>query len=616
MCGIAGIWSTQETLTEREFTRALSLLNHRGPDESAVYKSGDWWMGTSRLEITGGEEGRQPIADHNGCLSFNGEIYNFRQLAKNIGLTHDSDTALLFHHLKQKGIADTLYAIDGMFAFAYLDESVNSLSLVRDRVGQKPLYYSFKKGDYFIFGSEIKVVVELLQLLNQKLTLNQEAIYHYLCFSHIPQPETIYKEIRSVKAGHLLQWKGDALYEEPYWEYDYTKNNSISYQEAKDQVRSRIREATSKRISTSVATGLFLSGGLDSSIIAYEASQLAPQTRCYTVNYQGETLHNEHEIASRTANRYGLQHEVLPVTLSPLQMLDQLISVYDQPFADSSAIPNLAIAKAASLHSKVILNGDGGDEQFGGYRRYTLAHHHQLIKWLNFLAPFIQKTNPSRRSLGGFIQRAIRLQKYTGSGRYFPLTIDMWDDKSLKEVWIGGDKIKSSASDLVSGHNKKGLSEMRQLMQWDRHHNFLSGILVKMDMATMAYGVEARSPLLDHSLFEFTSTLPDHFLIHNFKGKRILKDAYKDALPTEILTGKKVSFEAPINQWVQHDFKEQIQDLLLSPNALIYNYLDRAHVKGIVAGSLLTDRNTAYMQYSLLILERWLQINKHVLQTG
>lgn len=605
MCGIAGVWQKSIIISQDKFEDALALLKHRGPDSQGVTKSGNILLGTQRLKIISPEEGNQPINDDGYALAFNGAIYNYPELALQENLATRSDTEVLFHYLLKQG-NNTVSKLSGMFAFAFYDEKLDKLLLARDRVGQKPLYY-YTNHQVFLFASELKSLVKLMRAAGIKPVINDEAIYHYLCLSNIPEPETIFKNVYAVKPGHILNFHQGRVKEVPYWTYQYTPKWKLTEQEVHKRTQELISNATQLRLRADVPVGLFLSGGWDSSVIAYEAAQLSADLKTFTIEYPLETSHNEAKVAKNTAEALGLSHETIPLQLNPLEMLQQVINTFDQPFADSSAIPNLAIAQVAGKQVKVMLNGDGGDEQFGGYRRYFMANHFAKFSFMKYLQPILP--HAGRRTKLAFAKRMAEIYNLRAEEQYLGYSVDMWRDSTMERIWKDKGLINNPTKALIGSKNLPNLSRLDQLMHWDRNFNLLSGILVKMDRASMAYSVEARSPLLDHQLFEFTSQLPDHYKISGFNRKVLLKKLYKDKLPKEVVNGKKVSFEAPIYQWVDRDFQPLIKDLLFNPQAKIYQYLEPMEVEKLLLGQKYQNLNVAYLIYSLLILELWLVEN-------
>ncbi|HET8859314.1 asparagine synthase (glutamine-hydrolyzing) [Marivirga sp.] len=607
MCGIAGIWSKNGTLDKEKFDQALGLMKHRGPDESHSIKTSRAILGTQRLKIIGLESGQQPVTDKAGhFLTFNGAIYNYPEIAQSLSISSLSDTEVLFQLLIQQGINSTLQTLRGMFAFAFYNEIEETFLLARDRMGQKPLYY-YQDENSLLYASELKSLKKLMQLKGIAVEINENSIYHYLCFSNIPEPSTIYKNVFAVPQGQYLKYQNGKLEIKTYWEHQYFPKEKISFSDAKEKIQHTIEESVKIRLRADVPKGLFLSGGWDSSIIAFEASKHEKNLKAFTVEYPFQTTQNESQIAKETANQFGLTHEIIRIDKSPLSLLEKSISTFDQPLADSSALPNLAVAESASQHVKVMLNGDGGDELFGGYRRYFTAKNIQKLSITKHLLHILPLG--ARRSKLGFLSRISRISALPASERYLLYTTDMFQDDDISTFWNNRNELKNKSEKLLNSYFNSDLSDLDQLMHWDRNFNLLSGILVKMDRASMAFSIEARSPLLDHHLFEISNQLPDSFKISGFRRKHILKSIYADKLPLVVTRAPKTSFEAPLDNWLRDDFKEIINDLLLSPQAKIYRYVNYTEIMMLINGIKFQERNTDYMIYALLVLEIWLQKN-------
>lgn len=607
MCGIAGVWLEKGALDKDEFKNALSLMRHRGPDDSFSVHSHHVNLGSQRLKIIGLDSGKQPITDDLGhYLAFNGAIYNYPEIADCLHINSTSDTEILFHLLVKCGINQTLDSLRGMFAFAFYDENKNSFYLARDRMGQKPLYYYCNKTT-LIFASELKCLKKLMQLSGIPVEIDSNAVYHYLCFSNIPEPETIYKNVFAVPPAHFLTYQKGKIEITPYWQHQYQPKDTLSFADAKEKVQGSIEESVKIRLRADVKKGLFLSGGWDSSIIALEASKHEQNLQAFTVEYPFQTTQNESKIAKQTAQQLGMQHQIIRIEDNPLSLLEKSIHTFDQPMADSSALPNLAIAEAASAHVKVMLNGDGGDELFGGYRRYFTAKNINKLTFTKHFKNLLPKAE--RRSRLGFLKRISRIADLPAPQRYLLYTTDMFQDADIPNFWNTPTDIKNSSLDLSKTYFISDLSDLDQLMHWDRNFNLLSGILMKMDRASMAYSIESRSPFLDHQLFEINNSLPDSFKISGMNRKHLLKSIYADRLPSAVTQAPKTSFEAPISDWLKNDFRQLLQDLLFDPSAKVYQYVNYNEIILLLKGRKYQGRNTDYMIYSLLVLEMWLRAN-------
>jgi asparagine synthase (glutamine-hydrolysing) len=617
MCGILGGF-VQNNLEPALIESCLDTIWHRGPDDSGFHCVGDAFVGMRRLSIIDVTGGHQPIFNEDKQISvvLNGEIYNYLELipdleAKGHVFQTRSDTEVLVHLFEEHG-TDLCKFLRGMFAFAILDARDQSVFMARDRFGKKPLYY-LESGGKLLFGSEIKAVKALAGVAGLKLSINQQAIYDYLSLGVIPQPATIYQEVKTLPAGSWAQFKAEKLFIQQYWSLQYTPKLEISYSDALEKTRALMSEAVKIRLRSDVPLGVFLSGGVDSSVIAYEAAkEIGTNLQTFTVK-MGVSSFDESTVAAQTAQSLGIQNTVLNLELNPLLTLQKLVGQYDQPFSDSSAIPSLEISKLARQHVTVILNGDGGDEVFAGYRRYQAVMQSSSFDWLpkslargasQVLRPFA----PDRRSVLGFAARFSTGLTLTAASRYFAWTTDMLLEADKKAIWRGGAVLPSER--LVDSvlENFKGLSPLDQQMGTDVNINLLSDLLVKMDIATMAYSLEGRSPFLDHHVAEFAAQLPDQFKVAG-QTKRILRDAYRGRLSLEVLNGVKRGFEIPLENWLKTKLKPLLQDTLGATDARVNAWIDPAFIQAILRGTLMRDRNWKYLVYSLLILELWLREN-------
>jgi asparagine synthase (glutamine-hydrolysing) len=617
MCGILGGF-VQNNLEPALIESCLDTIWHRGPDDSGFHCVGDAFVGMRRLSIIDVTGGHQPIFNEDKQISvvLNGEIYNYLELipdleAKGHVFQTRSDTEVLVHLFEEHG-TDLCKFLRGMFAFAILDARDQSVFMARDRFGKKPLYY-LESGGKLLFGSEIKAVKALAGVAGLKLSISHQAIYDYLSLGVIPQPATIYQEVKTLPAGSWAQFKAEKLFIQQYWSLQYTPKLEISYSDALEKTRALMSEAVKIRLRSDVPLGVFLSGGVDSSVIAYEAAkEIGTNLQTFTVK-MGVSSFDESTVAAQTAQSLGIQNTVLNLELNPLLTLQKLVGQYDQPFSDSSAIPSLEISKLARQHVSVILNGDGGDEVFAGYRRYQAVMQSSSFDWLpkslargasQVLRPFA----PDRRSVLGFAARFSTGLTLTAASRYFAWTTDMLLEADKKAIWRGGAVLPSER--LVDSvlENFKGLSPLDQQMGTDVNINLLSDLLVKMDIATMAYSLEGRSPFLDHHVAEFAAQLPDQFKVAG-QTKRILRDAYRGRLSLEVLNGVKRGFEIPLENWLKTKLKPLLQDTLGATDARVNAWIDPAFIQAILRGTLMRDRNWKYLVYSLLILELWLREN-------
>lgn len=618
MCGIHGGRVTP-TLSAEARTRSLDAITHRGPDDWGAHVDGPVFLGMRRLSILDLEGGHQPIFNESGDVSvvFNGEVYNYQELIPELEAAGHvfrtrSDTEALVHlwEAHREGMCAHLR---GMFAFAIWDASAQVLFVARDRFGKKPLYWSKTPNGGVVFASEIKALRPLIEAAGGALRVRQQGVYDYLSLGVIPQPETIYEGVHVLEPGGWMRLdaRTGELRRELYWTLDLSKKTRLSYEDAQEEVRRLLGESVRLRLRSDVPLGVFLSSGVDSSVVAYEAAQaLGGELETFTVGVDDPRL-DEAPVAARTARALGVKNTVLRLDVSPADDLEALVRHYDQPFADSSAIPSAAISRAAREHVKVVLNGDGGDELFAGYRRHVAARYFGMLGWLPAqvpaaLAQGLDALNPPRRSPLGFLQRLARGLAASPAARYLAWTCDMLTEADKRALWQGAPQ-RPTEQWLASAVLRPHASSLDAQLDADHRVNLLSDLLVKMDMATMFASLEGRSPLMDHVLGEFTATLPDHYRVRGRRPKAILRDAYRGRLPDEVIDGAKRGFEIPMTRWLQEDLRPMLHDTVGAADARVAELLPRAFIDDLLAGRAMQDRNHTYIVYALLVLELWLR---------
>ena len=575
-------------------------------------------MGMRRLAIIDVDGGHQPIYNEDRTLAvvFNGEIYNYRELmmglkARGHTFVTDSDTEVLVHLYEEKG-EQMVDDLRGMFAFSIHDTRDNSLFIARDRFGKKPLYYTRPGSGGLLYASEIKALRPLARAAGECWQINEQAIYDYLSLGVVPQPSTVYLGVYALPPGSWMRFRDETLTIHEYWRPEFSPKTDLSYEAAQERVRSEIAEATRLRLRSDVPLGVFLSGGVDSSVIAYEAAQQVGETlQTFTVN-TGAGF-DESPVAQRTAQSLGVKNEVLHIQPSALEGLQTLVRQYDQPYSDSSAIPSLEISRLARERVTVVLNGDGGDEVFAGYRRYVAAVQSARLDILparlaRTLATGLEPFAGARRSPLGLAARFARGLALSPAERYLAWTTDMLREGDKRQVWRRDPRLPTE--DRIASIQRHELDALDKQLAADAGINLLSDLLVKMDMATMAHSLEGRSPLLDHKVAEFAWTLPDSYRVRGGTPKAILRDAYRGRLSDEVIGGAKRGFEIPLVGWLEGELKAILKDTLGDPRALVRSYLEGHFIDALLERQVMTDRNWAYIVYALLVLELWLQEEK------
>ncbi len=616
MCGIAGVCLPDgREVVGSGLAEALLALRHRGPDGEGTFTAPGIALGMRRLAIIDLVTGAQPVfnEDRSVVAVLNGEIYNYVELRESLrqrghAFATASDTEVLVHLYEDEGEA-LCSRLRGMFAFAIWDGRARTLLLARDRFGKKPLYVAPLPGG-LAFASELKGLRPLLRGAGAAPRVREQGIYDYLSLGAVPQPDTVYEGVSAVGPGRWLRFDGERIREQAYWRPELEPKTAISYADAQEELRRTVGEAVRLRLRSDVPVGVFLSGGVDSSVVAYEAARhLGGGLRTFTVSVADAEM-DEAPVARRTAAALGVENVVLPLHVAPRDEVLAVARHFDQPFADPSAIPSLAVARLAREHVKVVLNGDGGDEVCGGYRRYLAARTLGRIAAVPGARPvlravFSRLAAGRRRSAAGLLRRFGRGLALGPGARYLVWTKDLLLDEDKRRVWRGRPQRATEA--WVAERLDCNLAAVDAQVAGDIGIELLSSLLVKMDMTTMAASLEGRSPFLDHEVAQFALRLPVAFRVRGARLKAVLRDAYRDRLPREVIEGRKRGFEVPLAAWLDGDLRDLVGDALLAPDARIAAYVEPAFVRAVVEGAAMRERNRAGLVYALLMLELWLR---------
>ena len=620
MCGIVGIVSTNSSpVDEALLGRMCNAIRHRGPDDDGFYVNGPVGLGMRRLSIIDLKSGQQPIhnQDRTAWIVFNGEIYNYLELrAKLEKLGHtfytNSDTEAIVHAYDQYG-SDCPKHLRGMFAFAIWDERTQELFLARDRVGKKPLLYA-QLNNELVFGSEFSA---LLQHPGVSREVDHQAIHHYLSFMCVPAPLTAYRSIRKLEPGHSLQWRKGEIKVERYWQPDFSHKLDIDEVEAGERALEILRDAVRVRLMSEVPLGAFLSGGIDSSaVVALMSEASSDPVKTFSIGFEEQDFSELHH-ARRIAEHVGADHHEFIVRPDAMEVLPLLVEHYGEPYADSSAIPTYYVARETRRHVTVALNGDGGDESFAGYERYAAMQlaerYHRLPAPLRKLAiqPAIgllpsSETSRSRiRDAKRFIQAASlpKRERYLRWVSVFDPQAkhDLYSESFLRET---ANVHASEILDPWFAHaNGSGIVDAALLT--DIMTYLPNDLLVKVDIATMAVSLEARSPFLDHHVIEFAASLPEKFKLRGLTTKYLLKRVLKKLLPAENLERRKMGFGVPIGHWFRGEMQSFLRETLLSQKSLGRGLFKPEAVKQLVELHTRGERDYAHQLWTLLMLELW-----------
>lgn len=565
MCGICGFVS-KKNISMSELKEMNDTMYHRGPNDSGeeIFQySGDTMIGLAqrRLSIIDlSSLGHQPMhsVDDRIVLVYNGEIYNFMELRKELSgypFRSNTDTEVIIAAYLKWGI-ECVKKFNGMFAIALYDKDIDTVYLIRDRIGKKPLYYT-NENEIFAFASELK---PLFKCRHIKKTLNKEAVSQYLFQRYIISPQSIYEGIYKVKPGEIVIFNKGNISKKQYWDlqriYLNNKNINIGYDDAKSRLKELLRRSVEYRMIADVPVGCFLSGGYDSSLIAAVASELSSKPlKTFTIGFD-DKKYNEAQYARQIADYLGTDHTELYITEQDLfDMIDSMSCYYDEPFADSSLIPTMLVSQLASKDVTVVLSGDGGDEFFCGYERYDMVHQAQLLEPFGavlypvFKIPGIhQLYGKLPISAKGIISnRNIHYKAQPEGGNYIDIARNMTDMKDAEC------KLRDECVEEKNWQIRKMLLDMQNYLPED--------ILCKVDRASMKYSLEARNPILDKDIMEFALSLPHKFKYYKKSKKYILKDLAYSYIPKELLDRPKRGFGVPIDKWLRTNLREELLDM-------------------------------------------------------
>jgi len=622
MCGITGFVNASGLAAERSVVESMNrAILHRGPDEGGFYVEDNVALAMRRLSIIDLKSGQQPIFNEDGtkAIVYNGEVYNYRDLRKDLRdrghrLKTSSDTEAVLHLYDEFG-PECLQHLRGMFAFAVWDARERSLFLARDRVGKKPLLYSLQPNGDLIFGSEFQA---LLKHPSVSRDVDHQAIDSYLSYLCVPAPQTAFKSIRKLEPGHWLVWKDGNIETRRYWSPDFTKKIKITEPEAIEEVTRLLRESTRLRMISEVPLGAFLSGGVDSStVVALMAMESSQPVKTFSIGFE-EQDYSELKYARRVAEHVGAEYNEFIIRPNALEVLPTLVRHYGEPYADSSAIPTYYVARETRKHVTVALNGDGGDESFAGYERHVgmlLAERYRrlpavvrrvLIETPSRLLPASEAKPKSRvRNIRRFLEAAgLRREE-----RYFRW-MSTFDIRSKTEIYtsefassLNGRKA-SDAMDIWF-ERSRDLGPLDALLLNDLMNYLPNDLLVKVDIATMANSLEARSPFLDHRVIEFAASLPESMKVGRFETKALLKKVAARLVPRDVVYRRKMGFGVPIGNWFRGEMKDFVGEVLLSERAKQRRVIDFEAARRLIDEHITGRRDHAFRLWTLLMLELW-----------
>lgn len=592
MCGIVGFTSAPSWDSD-VLADMVRCLDHRGPDATGFHRDSDIAFGHSRLTIIAPDGGAQPRidAETGDVLVYNGEIYGYREQAdqlreRGIKLADNSDTEVLFKSIQHYGISGALDRLDGMFAFAFKDGASGNLYLARDRFGEKPLFYGFKDGT-FVFGSELKALLQ--HPLYQDAPFDPGAIDRYLSFEFLAGRDSGYSGIGKLEPGHLLTFADGKIESKPYWRPVFTHINP-SENEAIDRLDDLLRASVRQRLVADVPVGVFLSGGLDSSIIAAIANEFSPNITAYTI--QAHDTYDESLYARRVADHCGLTHVVSPLTDDDILSAVQAIPGFlDEPIADYSLIPTYLLCALARKNETVALGGDGADELFAGYGTFKAAYLSPLMaqippllgRWFRGALDLMPASEGYMNS--GFIARQISTGFGYSGERQSLLWLAPFTDDERKRLWskdVRADLKKNALFcelDHILDTQPNDISGMARIMDLYLRSYLPEDILAKVDRSAMAVSLETRLPYLDRAFAEYSLSLPLKMKIQRGQTKGLLKKLGLRYLPEDIVYRKKQGFGFPLGSYLRTNLKDLVWKTLLDPSNVFSAWFDRREIE-------------------------------------
>ncbi len=616
MCGICGYIDYRNNVENKRslISKMCELMTHRGPDEYGYFFRNNVALGHRRLSIIDLSTGSQPMSNETKTIwiVYNGEIYNFPEIKKNLmqkGFTFrtKSDTEVLLKGYEVYGI-DILQHINGMFAFAIWDEQKNRLFVARDRLGKKPLYF-YQDSNCFIFSSELKALIANPEV---KRDVNLEAVDKYFSYGYIPAPFTIFSNIHKLRAGHYLMWEKEKIRVNQYWDVEYRTDNLYKNEdEYVEELIGILKSSIKRRLISDVPLGAFLSGGLDSSTVVGLMSQVASEkVKTFTIGFS-ERAYSEVDDARCVADKFDTDHHEYTVEANAIEILPKIVWHFDEPFADSSAVPTYYVSQIARQNVTVILSGDGGDELFAGYKRYMERDQFKSYKSIPRVI---------REKIIGSIARSL---PFNAKGKNFLLAISQLEQKENRGFtelypFIKHDLFTTDLTNeigkfdlpeaLIDYWNHKPESSLLSRMQYFDTKIYLpDDILVKVDRMSMAHSLETRAPLLDYHLVEFAAGIPPHLQMKDGKGKYILRKLAKKFLPQQILTKKKQGFAIPANEWFQKELFDYAYQLLTANRFKTRGYFNQKNIDLMLTEHKQGKRDYSNWIWSLIIFELWHQ---------
>ncbi|UXH76714.1 XrtA/PEP-CTERM system amidotransferase [Roseateles amylovorans] len=626
MCGISGIFDIRG---RRDFDAALmhrinDTLHHRGPDEGSVHLQPGVAFGHRRLSIIDIATGQQPLFNDAGTVGivFNGEIYNYQALMDELqGLGFrfrtKSDTEVIVHAWSAWG-PDCVQRLRGMFAFALWDRASDSLFMARDRLGVKPMFYAPLDDGQVVFGSELKALLAHPLL---RRDIDPQAVEEYFALGYVAEPRTVFRQALKLPPGHTLWIRRGEPVGQPqrYWDVHFTLDARIDEQQAQEELLRRLRESVKLRMIAEVPLGAFLSGGVDSSaVVAMMAGESSGPVKTCSIAFD-DPQYNESEFAQQVADRYHTDHHVEMVQSDDFDLIDTLARLYDEPYADSSAIPTYRVCQLARKHVTVALSGDGGDESFGGYRRYKL---HMMEERMRASLP-LGLRKPLFGTLGRLYPKADWAPRVFRAKTTFQAlarnsveayfhTMSVIRDAERMPLYSARFKSELggyNARELFLRHAQRANTDdpLAMIQYLDTHTYLVGDINTKVDRASMAHSLEVREPLMDHELVEWLATLPSHLKLRGGEGKYLFKKSLEPHLPRDVLYRPKMGFAVPLSRWFRGPLRQRVRGSLLGGPLADTGWFDLKAVGQLVEQHENGSRDHSTPLWTLLMYDAFLR---------
>ena len=628
MCGICGIVDSAGRAVDGVTLRRLSAaVIHRGPDDEGYFEQTGVGLASRRLAIIDVAGGDQPIynEDRSVAIVYNGESYNYPELRAQLDkkghqFRTNTDTECVVHLYEDHG-DDCVQFLRGLFAFALWDENRQRLLIARDRLGKKPIYYTVMDGKHY-FASELK---PLISVLPRQPEIDHQAIDDYLSLQYIPEPHTAYQGVYKLPAAHRLIWERGALKIERYWDFNYEPKHAASEEELIEELRIIASDAVRMRLISEVPLGAHLSGGIDSSIVVALMAQTGTgPVKTFSVGFE-ETNFSELPYARAVAERYATDHHEFKLTFGDIpSTLDILLQHFGEPFADPSALPLYHLSKLTRQYVTVALNGDGGDESFAGYQRYWLdAYADNYLRLPSLvtrnLVPALAGVLPDRgdgpvgSSIGNGIKRLPQLADVDSRasllrwGSYFSARqkADLWQPQMAALL-----DLRHAETDMANIYvGAPAQTRLDRTLYTDIKSYLAADLLVKADRMTMANSLEGRSPFLDHVLVEWAAKLPVHLKLKGRQGKVLLRKAFADMLPPDVLAHGKQGFGIPVSAWLRGPLESWTRETLLAPDRILAKWFQRDEMIKLIAEHQAGKQDHGKRLWALVCLALWARQN-------